>query len=147
MNTLLKMTMLALLMLTITGASAQKKVITFEKLPVKTQTFIKKHFSEKDVAAVMMDTEYLLKKEYKVVLKNGSKIEFDSDGEWEKVEMKATAVPQGLIPQKISTYIQKSFPNTFVKEIKRERSGYEVEISNGLELEFSKKGEFIRVDD
>lgn len=147
MNTLLKMTMLALLMLTITGASAQKKVITFEKLPVKTQTFIKKHFSEKDVAAVMMDTEYLLKKEYKVVLKNGSKIEFDSDGEWEKVEMKATAVPQGLIPQKISTYIHKSFPNTFVKEIKRERSGYEVEISNGLELEFSKKGEFIRVDD
>lgn len=134
-------------MFTISSASAGDKVIPFEKLPVKAQTFVKKHFSKKDVATVTMDTEYLIKKEYKVILKNGSKIEFGSGGEWEKVKMKGTAVPAQLIPQKISGYIHRSFPNTFVKEIKKERNGFEVEISNGLELEFSKEGTFIRVDD
>ena len=148
MKTLSKITMFVLLLVTVTSVSAEDKVIPFSKLPTKAQTFVKKHFSEKDVATVMMDTEYFIKKEYKVILKNGSKIEFGSDGEWEQVEMKGgSAVPALIIPQKISEHIRKSFPDTFVKEIKKERSRYEVEISNGLDLEFSKEGAFIRVDD
>ncbi|TYR32973.1 hypothetical protein FXV77_18215 [Sphingobacterium phlebotomi] len=147
MKTPLKITTLILLLFTVTTTSAQDKVILFTKLPVKAQTFVKKHFSEKDVATITMDTEYLFKKEYKVVLKNGSKIEFDADGEWEEVEMKGIPVPTQIISPAISQHIHKSFPNTFVKEIKRGRRGYEIEISNGLDLEFSKEGEFIRVDD
>ncbi|NGM66955.1 PepSY-like domain-containing protein [Sphingobacterium sp. SGR-19] len=147
MKTLLKITGIALLLFAVTSASAQDKVISFAKLPAKAQTFVKKHFSEKNVVTVKMDTEYLIKKEYEVILKNGSKIEFDNDGEWEKVEMKETAVPAQLVPATISQYIHKSFPNTFVKEVKRGKNGYQVEISNGLDLEFSKQGEFIRVDD
>lgn len=147
MKTLLKITAVVLLLFTVTGVSAEDKVIPFTKLPAKAQTFVKKHFSEKDVATVMMDTEYFFKKEYKVILKNGSKMEFGSDGEWKEVEMKGVAVPAALIPQKVSEYIRKRFPNTFVKEIKKKRSGYDVEISNGLDLEFSKDGTFIRVDD
>lgn len=147
MKTLLKITAIAMLLFAVTNASAQDKVISFTKLPAKAQTFVKKHFSEKDVVTVKMDTEYLIKKEYEVILKNGSKIEFDNDGEWEKVEMKETAVPTQLVPAPISQYVHKSFPNTFVKEVKRGKNGYEVEISNGLDLEFSKQGEFIRIDD
>lgn len=146
MKTLSKITAL-LLLFTVTLASAQDKVISFSKLPAKAQVFMKKHFSEKDVVTTVMDTEYLFKKEYKVILKNGSKIEFDADGEWEEVEMKGAPVPTKIIPSTISQYIHKSFPNTFVKEIKKGRKIYEVEISNGLDLEFSKEGAFIRVND
>jgi hypothetical protein len=32
-------------------------------------------------------------------------------------------------------------------KIKKSSRKYEVEISNGLDLEFNKKGEFIRIDD
>ncbi|MBD1431394.1 PepSY-like domain-containing protein [Sphingobacterium sp. DN00404] len=143
----LKITAMILLLFIVSNASAQDKVISFAKLPTKAQTFVKKHFSENDVTTVIIDTEYLIKKEYEVRLKNGSKIEFNSDGEWEKIEMKGVALPIQVIPLAISQYIHKSFPNTFVKEVKKQKNGYEVEISNGLDLEFSKKGEFIRVDD
>lgn len=147
MKTLLKITVFVLFLFTVTGASAADKVIPFADLPANAQKFVKKYFTEKDVATVIMDTEYFFKKEYKVILKDGSEMEFDSDGEWEKVEMKEATVPVQLIPKKVSEYIHKSFPGTFVKEIKKERRGYDVEISNGLDLEFSKEGEFIRVDD
>ncbi|CEN50951.1 conserved hypothetical protein [Capnocytophaga canimorsus] len=56
-------------------------------------------------------------------------------------------MPTEIIPQSISQYVQKNFPNVFVKEIKKRRSGYDVEISNGLDLEFNKQGKFIRIDD
>jgi hypothetical protein len=147
MKTLLKITATILLLFVVTNASAQDKAISFAKLPTKAQVFVKKHFSENDIATVMMDTEYLIKKEYEVILKNGSKMEFDADGEWKKIAMKEIAVPAQLVPATISQYIHKSFPNTFVKEVKKQKNGYEVEISNGLDLEFSKKGQFIRIDD
>ena len=51
------------------------------------------------------------------------------------------------IPMKITEYLQRSFPNTFIKEIKKNRNKIEVEISNGLELEFTKEGDFKRIDD
>lgn len=147
MKMLLKITAIVLSLFVVTNAFAQDKVISFARLPTKAQKFVKKHFSENDVATVTMDTEYLIKKEYKVILRNGSKIDFDADGDWEKVEMKEVAVPAYLIPPTISQYIHKSFPNTFAKEVKKQKNGYEVEISNGLDLEFSEKGEFIKVDD
>lgn len=148
MKILLRITAFVLLLFSVTIASAKDKEIPFAELPTKAQTFVKQHFSEKDVAVAKVDTEYLIVDEYEVILKNGSKIEFDSDGNWKKVDMKdGKAVPRALVLPAISQHIQKSFPNTFVKEIKKKRKGYEVEISNGLELEFSKDGTFIRIDD
>lgn len=147
MKTLFKLLALVLLLFTISMVSAQDKMLSFGDLPVQAQAFVKKYFSVKDVAHVTMDTEYIFKKEYEVILKDGSKMEFDSDGQWKKVEMKAGAVPPQIIPAATSQYIRKSFPNTFVKEIGRERKKYEIEISNGLDLEFSEDGKFIRVDD
>ena len=147
MKTIFKLITLVLLLFAVSKASAQDKMLSFDALPGQAQAFVKKYFSVKDVAHVKMDTEYIFKKEYEVILKNGSKMEFDSDGLWKKVEMKAGAVPPQIIPAATSQYIQKSFPNTFVKEISRERKRYEVEISNGLDLEFSEDGKFIRIDD
>src|SRR5690606_37358208 len=105
------------------------------------------HFSEKEVVTVLEDTEYFVKKEYTVLLQNGTKIEFDGNGDWEEVKAKATSVPVKITPAAILQHIHKSFPNTYVKEIKRTRTKYEVEISNGLELEFDKNGLFLRIDD
>ncbi|PRD57202.1 PepSY-like domain-containing protein [Sphingobacterium gobiense] len=147
MKSLLKITLSVLLLFTITTAPAQDKAVSFTRLPAKAQAFVKKHFSEKEVVKVSMDTEYLFKKEYEVTLRSGSNIEFDADGAWKKVEMKGSPVPAILIPATITQYIHKSFPNTFVKGIVKNRNGYEIEISNGLDLEFTNEGKFIRIDD
>lgn len=126
---------------------AKEKVIPFSQLPAKAQIFVKTHFSEKEVASVLLDTEYIVQKEYTVLLKNGTKIEFDGDGEWKEVKAKTTAVPVKITPSTILEHIHHSFPNTYVKEIKRTSRRYEVEISNGLELEFDKNGVFLKIDD
>ncbi|SRR5690606_3696662 len=146
MNTWTKILTAILIVFTL-SVSAKDKLIPFSQLPTKAQTFVKTHFSEKDVVATTVDTDNVFQKEYTVTLNNGTKIEFNGDGEWEEVQSKSTAIPVKITPQGILQHVHKSFPNTYVKEIKRSRNKYEVEISNGLELEFNKKGEFLRIDD
>ncbi|WP_437921658.1 PepSY-like domain-containing protein [Sphingobacterium sp. LRF_L2] len=136
-----------LLVSTYSFLSAAEKPIPFDQLPTKGQSFIKQYFAEDNVVSVTLDTEYMIFKEYEVVLRDGSKVEFDATGNWTKVKMKRKQVPLKITPAAILKYIDKSFPNNFVVEIKRSRQMYEVKISNGLELEFNKKGDFLRIDD
>lgn len=128
-------------------AQAHDKVISFAQLPAKAQAFVQNNFDKAHVASVSVDTEHLWKKEYTVIFNNGTKVEFDGKGNWEEMSSKTEAIPVKLTPAAILQHIHKSFPNTFVKELKRGNKMYEVEISNGLELEFNLQGEFIRIDD
>lgn len=131
----------------VNGASAQDKVITFEQLPTKAQTFVKTHFSAQEIAGVYEDTDFVVRKEYSVYMNDGSEIEFYGDGDWEEVKVRVGQVPSQIIPATISQYIQKQYPNTGVKEIKKKKFGYEVELLNGFDLEFNKNGKFLRIDD
>ena len=82
MKTLKKVGMLFLALFAVSFASAQNdRVISFEQLPAKAQSFIKQHFSSSDVVSVLKDNEYLKKKEYTVYLNNGTEIEFYSNGD------------------------------------------------------------------
>lgn len=121
---------------------------SYTRLPKVAQLFLAKYFPKTAVVQVSEETTFFIfNKEYKLQLENGTKIVFDDDGDWKELSMKRKSVPRELVPVNIQKHIDKSFPNTFIKEIKKESAGYEVEISNGLELEFTQKGKFIRIDD
>ena len=40
-----------------------------------------------------------------------------------------------------------NFPGVFVVKVDKERYGYEIELSNELELKFDKKGNLMSIDD
>lgn len=143
-----KITTLLVALFSLTFASAQDdRFISFNQLPAKAQSFIKEYFSEENIASVWVDTDYLVKKEYTVVFNDGSEVEFYSNGDWEEVKSRTSEVPARIIPSGVAQHVQRNFPNTFVKEIKKRKYGYEVELSNGLDLEFNRAGKFLRIDD
>lgn len=125
---------------------AQDQPIRFNQLPTNGQKFINAYFGAKKVNAVILDDDYF-KKEYEVILTNGTKIEFDGSGNWKEIDGKRNAIPTGFVPKAITNYVKKSFPNTAIKKIEKKRFGYEVELINGLDLEFDSKGNFKRIDD
>ena len=126
---------------------AADKPIPFSKLPQKAQRFFEAHFSHDDIVEISVDNPYFFGTEYEVVLKDGSKIEFASQGDWLEVKMKNKAVPLAVVPKTIVQYLNKSFPDTFVTGMKKKGALYKVKISNALELEFSRQGKFLRFDD
>lgn len=144
----MKKTLLAALLVLTTcfTACANEKVITYPEMPLQAQRLIEAHFSKADVLLVMMDRE-LMRTEYEVRLNDGTKVEFDGDGELTKIDCGAKAVPEALIPEVVHSYVAASFPNTFVTEWGKDDRGWKAELSNGLDLEFNSKYEFLHIDD
>ena len=147
MKTIKEILLTAVLFAIALGASAQDKVISFEQLPAKARQFVSDYYSADRVSIVTEDREFLEGKSYEVTLKDGVELEFDASGNWKEVDAERQPVPASIIPASISAYIQKSFPDNEVVQISRSSREYEVELTNGIDLEFNSKGEFLRIDD
>lgn len=128
-------------------SQAQVKVITFNQLPKAAQNFVNKHYDSNMVSYIYVESEFMSAKEYEVRLNDGKKIEFNAKGAWTEVDAKHKSVPQDIIPASINTYVNKSFPNNAIVQIAKSSRKYEIELSNGLDLEFDSKGRFVRIDD
>ena len=116
-------------------------------LPKAAQSTINKNFKAK-VSVVKIDKDFGRISEYEAILTDGTEISFDRHGNWDNIETSASSsVPEALIPAAISTYVKKNYSGQKIVGIDKERNGYEVELTNGLDLKFNKQGEFLRYDD
>lgn len=146
----MKKSLIALLVMAISAISAQARdeisrdVTT---LPKSAQTFLKTNFKA-PVSFIKIDKTLGYINEYEVVLTDGTEIDFDNDGTWDKIETPADmSVPNKIIPKNITAYVAKNYPGQKIVSVDKERRTYEVELSNGLDLIFDRNGQFKRIDD
>ena len=137
---------LAAMLASSTLVSCKDIIISPDKLPVAAQSFIKEYFPETAISYAKKDAD-LTKTTYEVTLQDGTEIDFNSKGEWDKVDCKRAAVPAALVPAFIAEYVQTSFPGQIIVKIDKERYGYEIELGNDLELKFDKNGKLLNIDD
>ena len=151
MNRFRKMVTVVTALFAMQAAMAQDDVqITFDKLPAKAQSFVKTHFPKEEVASVWKDIEIemLRVEDYTVALSNGTKVEFLPNGEWKEIKKsRGSEIPASIIPSGIRDYVKKNYASSTIKDIKKKRYGYEVELTGDIDLEFNSKGKFLRVDD
>ena len=122
------------------------KPIQITDMPKAAQEFIQRHFANQSVALAKIDAEFL-DKTYDVVFTNGDQVEFDKKGNWIKVDCERTQVPSEIIPVAIQQYVTKNYPDAKVLKIElTDRKGYEVDLSNGFEIEFDKKMRVVEID-
>lgn len=133
------------LFVSVACADNDKKIATSE-LPTAAQQFIKKYFAKKTVALAKVDRE-LTSTTYEVVFTDGSTVDFNSKGQWTDVECPKGSVPTALVPSQISAYVKKNYSGRSVSKLeKQRRGGYEVELSDGLELKFDKTFNLVDID-
>ena len=73
---------------------------------------------------------------YEVFLADGTEVEFDQSGAWTSVDCKSKAVPAAIVPEAIGRYVAENYPNLAIVQIERESYGYEIELSNDLDIQF-----------
>ncbi|MDR1115919.1 MAG: PepSY-like domain-containing protein [Tannerella sp.] len=129
-----------------TAKADRDRPVRFEQLPDNSKEFIRKHFSEENVSFVKKDIDFL-SASYEVFLVDGSKVEFDGKGEWEKVECVNRKIPDGIVPGKIVEYVEKSHPGLVIVKIERDRRDYEIELNNDLEIKFDMRFNVTGYDD
>ena len=121
------------------------KPISVKALPAKAQTLLTKHFSNQKVVLATIESN-VIGKNYDVVLKNGTKLEFDKKGNLTEIDCKQGTVPTQLIPQAIKNYLKANYARQSVKKIELNKNEYEVELTNGLDLTFNKRFQLIDID-
>ena len=121
-------------------------IIPAEQLPAAAKSFIQRTFPGQEISYAKMGTDFA-KKTYEVCLDNGIEVEFDKCGTWDKVNCNYSAVPAHLVPAAIANYVKAQFTDVNVVKIDKDRSGYEVELSNSIELKFDRHGQLIKIDD
>lgn len=138
---------LALMLGIATGVSARDTYAhDASVLPASAKSVLAAHFKA-PVSVVKIDKGLTGIKEYEVVLTDGTEVTFDNGGNWDEIETsRQQSVPSSILPEGIRTYVAKHHAGIRVVGIDRERSGYDVELSNGVDLKFDRNGTFLRYD-
>ena len=123
------------------------KPIEMNQLPAKAQTFITTYFKDQKVALITQETG-LFYKSYDVVFASGEKLEFDKSGDWTEVKCKTGEIPAAIIiPEAILKYVKANYPEAKILEIEHDSEGYEIKLSNHLEIKFNNKFQVVDIDD
>ena len=139
--------LLVVLIMGIGTASAYKSyTIDRSKLPQESQTFLNTHFPKAKIGMIKIDKPLFRKPEYEVRLNNGQTIEFNKYGKWKEVDCKNKRVPDAIIPKNIMRYVNKNYPDVFITQIEKDSKGYEIELSDGVDVKFDLLGNFKSVD-
>lgn len=122
---------------------SQESTITAQQLPAAVTQYVKTNFSGRTLSQISQEKK-MGKTEYEIHLDNGTKLEFNNStiNEIESTEK----LPDSVIPKNILAYVNKNYPQNFITEWKLSNTKQKVELNSGVELEFNKKGQFLRID-
>ena len=139
---------ITLIVLAIAPAIARDRVVRDESvLPAEAKTLIKKHFPNVKINHIKIDDHTFGGADYDVILNNGTELDFNSKGALEEIDCGMDAVPASLVPKPIGEFVAGTYPGQKIVSLSFGRSKYEVELSNGTELEYDRNGRFLRIDD
>jgi len=124
------------------SANAQKKIEVTE-LPKPAQDFLKKHFNNREIDVVKKDAEHG-EKGYEVKLKDGTEIEFWKDGSYREVDGGKKPIPTAFIPASVKDYVSKNHPNEKITHIDYGHKDLDVDLTNNIDLEFTKEGKILK---
>lgn len=117
-------------------------------LPQAASSVLSAHFANKAVSHIKIDHGMLGVESYEVILADGTEIDFDGKGILKEVDCARTGnVPATIIPESIRNYVASNYPHQNIVKYDVKRSGYEIELQSGVELNFNKQGRFHSVDD
>jgi len=136
-----------LLMAVACGASSRdsEEVISFDQLPSPARTFIETNFSGSQPSVIIKDVDGR-KVEYEVKFSDGREVDFNKEGEWKDVDCERQEVPSAIVPAQIASEAAAKFPDAKIVKIKKEKTHWEIELSNDVEIEFNPDYSVRKVD-
>lgn len=127
-------------------ACEKESVIPETELPKSAQTYLSTHFDGLNVIQVIKDREGL-RKSYDVYLAEGFELEFKKSGDVVSIKNNRNqSLPDSVLPEKLKAYVLENFASDYIVSWELDDNFQEIELNTGMELKFSKSGDFIRID-
>lgn len=80
-----------------------------------------------------------------MILQDNFSLEFDSKNRVTDISGKSQ-LPNSVIPKSILEYVKSNYPNNIILDWELDDKNQQIELDNGLDLEFNMQGAFLRID-
>lgn len=134
---------ISLATLSLAGCESEKQV-NKQDIPTEINNYVKQHFPDNNILVVKQEQDGFRKK-YEVMLQNNIKLEFNHKFEITDIDSN-TKLPDSVIPEPIRNYVAQNYPDNYITDWELEYNHQQVGLDNGLDLEFTMDGNFIRID-
>lgn len=121
----------------------KEQTVLEDDLPADAIGFVEAHYEGKKILHVVKELDNL-KTYFHVYLDNGTKLDFNRQGEIKKIEG-TEEIPDTVMPQLILDYVDNNYPADFIRGWEIGNASQNVKLSAGFELEFDNNGNFLRV--
>ncbi|HRP55056.1 PepSY-like domain-containing protein [Agriterribacter sp.] len=126
-------------------AGCEKETVIKENdLPAEIKTFITTHFPANPIIQSVKDRDGL-ELTYDVILEGNISLEFNRKKQITDVDGIAK-LPDSLIPSSILNYVSTNYSGNVITGWELDDRNQQITLDNGLELEFSMPGVFLRID-
>jgi len=119
-------------------------ILSETEIPTQIMSYISEHFPDNAIVQAVQDNDDNTVT-YEVLLEGNFELDFNSDFEIIDIDG-ISALPDSVIPQAILDYVSENYPDNYITDWKLELTHQQIELNNGLELEFEMDGTFIRID-
>lgn len=120
---------------------ADERVVPASSLPRNATAFLEQYF--KDVPILFIEKDW---DEFEVNLHDNVEIKFLINGDWEEVDGKHKAIPTGFISKPILDKIKSKYSDAYIIKIEKDWFGFELELSNRMEIKIDVNGEIHEVE-
>lgn len=126
-------------------ASCEKETIMPEnELPGEIINWVNTHFPETQILQAVRDKdEFDLS--WKLILTGGYALEFNRKGEIIEIDGNSK-LPDSVFAAGVLSYVNMRFPDQYITGWELDGRYQQVKLAGGLELYFTLKGEFLRID-
>ncbi|TQD40610.1 PepSY-like domain-containing protein [Haloflavibacter putidus] len=126
------------------NATENSVELSQEQIPGAITTYVETNFATHSIEQVFKESN-ANQIEYAVFLSQNVQLEFNEALEITQIDAQS-ALPNAVIPQSILDYVAANYPNQVITDWELEATHQEVELDNGLELEFDLDGNFLGID-
>lgn len=122
----------------------KEEILPDNKIPSEIISYIDTHFPENPIIQTVKDSDGW-ELTYDIILEGGFSLEFNRKKEVIDIEGQSK-LPVSVIPAKLLAYIAENYADNFIVGWELEDRNQQIKLDNGLELEFTMAGNFLRID-
>jgi len=126
-----------------TGCS-QDIVIKTDDIPNEISAYITANFPNQLITQATKDKDGL-DVSYEINLNDLTELDFNRKKEITGID-RNSKLPDSVVPEKILNYVKNNYPYSAITSWKIDDNNQEIEVDNGLDLEFNLSGDFISID-
>ncbi len=120
-------------------------LIDISQVPSEIQTFVSNHFPAQTITRVIKETEGSAQT-HDLYLDNLTKLEFNGTNNVVDTEG-PSKLPDSLLSENILIFVGLTYPTNYITGWELDNSNQQIQLNNGIEIEFNKNGNFLRIDE